>query len=242
MNTKSPELWCEHEFVVRVKNGAGSETHTVSVYGDNELLEDVVTDDAENRLAKRISVHGNERDEIEYNRFGQTHITRHTEPSENGTILTKEASHGAMRIERATERTTDGRSVVLREQLYAGAVLQSESETHYTSDGQPSLTMTSNFAADGRVIRFDQVVWHSENCPAISETTEYDWYGSAEVQTRTMHNLDGTTLWQERSNLGKDREGAAPNTSSATTPATANPQHSLALQGASATKLSRVLT
>lgn len=198
MNENRSELWCEHEFIVLVNRGSVSETHLVSVYGDSELIEDIVTDDVEDRLTKKITAVGPVRDEVEFNQYGQVLITRHVEPGELGTIKTFEASHGSMRSERTTVRTVDGRSVMLTEQLFTNGCLKSQSETNFCPDGNPSLTVTSTYAQDGRVVGHQQIVWHAENRPAISETTEFDWYGCAEVYTKTLHNTNGSPLWEER--------------------------------------------
>ncbi len=198
MNSNSTELWCEHEFIVVVNRSSGKETHRVSMFGDGELIEDIVFDDIDARVVKEVSVRANQRNEVEYNQQGQVMITRRTEPGEYGMIQVHEASHGSMRSERTTIQTTAGDLVVLREKLFTSNVLQSEAETHYTPEGNPSLTATSNFAADGRVVKSEQIVWHWENHPAISESIEYDWYGLAEFQTKTLHNTDGSVLWQER--------------------------------------------
>lgn len=198
MNTKSTELWCEHEFVVVVNRSSGKETHCVSMFGDGELIEDIVFDDQDARVVKEVSQEANERNEVEYNAQGHIMITRKTEPGEHGTVQVHEASHGALRSERTTIQTIAGETVVLREKLFTSNVLQSEAETHYTPEGIPSLTVTSSFAADGRLVKSEQVVWHSENRPALSECTEYDWYGAPEFQTNTLHHTDGTVIWQER--------------------------------------------
>ncbi len=198
MNTKSTEFWCEHEFIVVVNRSSGKETHCVSMFGDGELIEDVVFDDQDARVVKEVSQEANERNEVEYNAQGHIMITRKTEPGEHGTVQVHESSHGSIRSERTTIQTIAGETVVLREKLFTGNVLQSEAETHYTPEGIPSLTATSSFAADGRLVKTEQVVWHSENRPALSECTEYDWYGAPEFQTNTLHNTDGTVIWQER--------------------------------------------
>jgi hypothetical protein len=200
MNTQSNELWCEHEFVVHVKRDSREETHTVSVYGDGELVEDVVIDGKNGHTIKRSTARANMRDEVEYNQYGHVIVTRHVEPGENGTVRIVEASPGTMNSERTTSKTGDGRVLTVGEKLFNAGVLLSESETHYSAEGKPCLTVTNNYSG-GRVTTSEQVVWHSENRPAISESTKYDWCGMAEYQTKTMHDINGNTLWQETVNL-----------------------------------------
>lgn len=198
MNIDCSEIWCEHEFVVQRTRVDGAETHTISVYGDNEVVHDVVRNEAENRIVKEIVVRGRDRDEEEYNRYGQVMITRKVEPGELGTLQIHEASHGTMRSEKLTIKTNDGRLVRIREQLFANNIRQSESETHFSPDGNPSLTVTSTYAPDSRITRYEQIVWHCKERPAITECTEFDWYGCAELYTKTLHNTNGAPLWEER--------------------------------------------
>lgn len=201
MDSESSELWCEHEFIVRVNSRSASETHCVSLYRDGEFAQDVVVDDVENRLAKIVNVEGTVRDEVEYNRFGQVVVSRCIQKRDDGMIVISEVLHGSMHSERITVSQPDGKKVSFKEDLFCNGQLQSSSDTYYTTTGAPSLTVTSNYASDGRVIRFDQVVWHGIDCPAISESTEYDWYGEPQLQTKVLHNTDGTPMWEEKLNF-----------------------------------------
>lgn len=202
MNIDTCELWCEHEFVVPVKRRSATETHFVSVYGDSEVLEDRVFAPAEDRLIKLIHTCGDERMETEYNSSGGIRMTRHIEPGEPGTFFITELSQGSLRSEKFTVKTVDGKKVVMREQLIANGIVQSQTETHFAPNGKdPAISKTKSFSRDGRVVREDRILWHGENRPAVTETTEFDWYGTPEVTIKVMHNADGDALWEERTEV-----------------------------------------
>jgi hypothetical protein len=199
MNTDTSELWREHEFSVRVKHRSIMETHIVSIFGDSELLEDRVFEDEENRLTKLVFVRADERHETEFNTFGHPLITRHVEPGEQGTYYLKEMCHGALRSEKLTVKTIDGKTVLMREQIFSNGTIQSESETHFAPNGKdPCISSSKAFAKDGHLVREDKVLWHKENRPAVTEVTEFDWTGAPQVSIKTMHNVDGDPLWEER--------------------------------------------
>jgi hypothetical protein len=203
MNFDTSELWREHEFVVRVKRLVDSEIHVISVYGENELLEDRVFHEAENRLTKHIFTDTTERQEKHFSSRGQVVLTRTIEPGEIGTFVVKELSHGSMRLERTIVKRNDGRKVLLTENQFASnGVKQRESETHFAPNGKdPCISNIKSYAKDGRVTRYEQVIWHGENRPAVTEATEYDWYGVPETQVKTLHNSEGDPLWETRVEL-----------------------------------------
>lgn len=202
MNFDTSELWREHEFSVRVKRGADSEMHNISVYGENELLEDRAFNIEENRLVKHVFARTNERQETHFDQRGNVSMTRTIEPGEIGTFVVKEQSHGSLRLERVIVQRNDGRKVTQTENLFSNGVKQRESETHFAPNGKdPSISSIKQYAKDGRVTRFEQVLWHGENCPAVTEATEYDWYGMPEAQIKTLHNAEGEPLWETRVEL-----------------------------------------
>lgn len=201
MEKLTSEFRCENEFVVPVKKRGAVQTHAIAVFGDADLITDCLTDD-DGKIIKETRATTYARQEIEYNSLGKPILNREILPGTMGTRTVRTTVQTPTKKETVAVETRDGKLVSVNERVYnMGGKLQSESDSYYNPDGTPSLTMLNYIDMQGRITRRDQILWHGDDRPAITETTQFDQIGCVSVYIKTVHNIAGNAVWEERTHF-----------------------------------------
>jgi hypothetical protein len=196
MQKLPPESWCDHEFIVLKNKSATTDKHVIALYD----AEDAVIDEVfagTGKLVRRSVRINHAKETEEYNSHGQVSLTRTWSEGPHNTIVCHERAAGSIRSERVRTYTIDGRPLSNLEKFYRGSVVHSEAETRFDANSTPCSTATRIFDPSGRIQRLEVVSWYADGKPAMTELAEFDGTGQTNLFRKTMHDQNGSALWQE---------------------------------------------